>query len=111
MSCQIKEEERETYVLTWPRGARRRGRGRDGPGSEVPATNEGVSALGQWHGSRRLTGEERSQRLRHFVLSLHSFQAVPMKEESRLRRRWKRSRMYREMPRKRLYYISNLCLP
>lgn len=40
MSCQIKEEERETYVLTWPRGARRRGRGRDGPGSEVPATDE-----------------------------------------------------------------------
>lgn len=45
MSCQIKREERETYVLTWPRGARRRGRGRDGPGSEVPATSEGVSAL------------------------------------------------------------------
>lgn len=30
----------ETYVRTWPRGALPKGRGRDGPGNEVPATCE-----------------------------------------------------------------------
>lgn len=89
MSCQIKGgEQRETYVLTWPRGARRRGRGRDGPGSEVPATNaRGQCAEGGGTGPDDSLEKRDLRGFPILFLSLHSFQAVPMKEESRLRRR------------------------